>query len=209
MSQDPDLDSAYALSSKEEIEALYEKWATTYDVSFGDAQGYQSPREVALAFVSRGGAGPVLDVGAGTGLVAEFLAKSGVGPIDAVDLSAPMLDVARSKGTYRHLIVADVTQPIFDNPEPYQGIVSAGTFTHGHVGPEGLPPLLDIATPGALFALTVNGEHFEKLRFQAAIDDLADQIADVSLRDFRIYDDRADEDHRDDLARLLTFRKRF
>ncbi len=207
MSDEPDLKSAYALTSNAQVEALYEEWAQSYDTGFGQAQGYQSPREVALGFIGLGGVGPVLDVGAGTGLVAEFLAKAQIGPIDAVDLSAGMLDVARSKGVYRDLIVADVTQPI-DTPNRYQGVVSAGTFTHGHVGPEGLVPLLDIAEAGAIFALSVNREHYKNLGFARAIDDLSDKITDVKLRDFRIYDDRADEDHRDDLAALLSFRKR-
>ena len=207
MLDEPDLKTAYALTSNDEVEALYEEWALSYDTSFGQAQGYQSPREVALGFIGLGGRGPVLDVGAGTGLVAEYLAKANVGPIDAVDLSASMLDVARSKGLYRDLIVADVTKPIVV-AGAYNGVVSAGTFTHGHVGPEGLQPLLDIAAPGCIFALSVNREHFVNLGFEAAIADLSNQIDDVKLRDFRIYDDRADEDHRDDLASLLSFRKR-
>ena len=207
MSDEPDLKSAYALTSNAEVEALYNDWAQSYDTGFGQAQGYQSPREIALGFIGLGGRGPVLDVGAGTGLVAEFLAKAGIGPIDAVDLSESMLDVARSKGIYRDLIVADVTKPI-NAPHRYNGIVSAGTFTHGHVGPDGLLPLIDIAEPGAVFALSVNREHYDNLGFAVAIDDLSDQITEVKLRDFRIYDDRADEEHRDDIASLLSFKKR-
>lgn len=208
MAEEPDLKSAYALTSNAEVEALYDDWAFSYDTSFGQAQGYQSPREIALGFIGLGGTGPVLDVGAGTGLVAEFLTKASVTPIDAIDLSASMLDVARSKGIYRNLIVADVTKPIENAEGPYNGIVSAGTFTHGHVGPEGIPPLLDLAASGAVFALSVNREHFANLGFEAAIVGLSDQIEDVKLRDFRIYDDRADAEHRDDLASLLSFRKR-
>ena len=208
MADEPDLKAAYALNSNDEVEALYDDWATSYDTSFGQAQGYQSPREIALGFVGLGGTGPVLDVGAGTGLVAEFLTKASVGPIDAIDLSESMLNVAQAKGFYRNLIVADVTQPIVNSDLDYNGVVSAGTFTHGHVGPEGLQPLLDIAAPGAVFALSVNREHFANLGFEQAIADLSTQITDVKLRDFRIYDDRADADHRDDLASLLSFRKR-
>ena len=203
----PDVNSAYRLSSKEEIEALYEEWATSYDTAFGHAQGYQSPREVALAFVALGGAGPVLDVGAGTGLVAEFLTRVMIGPIDAIDLSAGMLDVARDKCVYRDLVVADVTQTLDAPLDRYNGVVSAGTFTLGHVGPEGLQPLLDVAAKGAVFALSIQKAHFETAGFEGALDALSDQITDLKLREFRIYDDRADDDHRDDIAFLLSFRK--
>lgn len=47
-------------------------------------------------------------MGAGTGLVAEYLIRGGVDVIDALDLSDEMLGVARMKGFYRHLIAADV-----------------------------------------------------------------------------------------------------
>ena len=71
MSRRPNLEDAYALSSKQDVKDLYSDWAQSYDTGFSDAQGYQMPRVVAQAFVAAGGVGPVLDVGAGTGLVAK------------------------------------------------------------------------------------------------------------------------------------------
>ena len=207
MAKEPDLESAYALNSKEEITALYEVWADSYDAGFGDAQGYQTPREVVLAFIGANGAGPVLDVGAGTGLVAEHMARASIGPIDAIDMSPEMLNVARMKGVYRDLYVGDITGALGIAPNSYSGVVSAGTFTHGHVGPEGLRPLLAIAKSGAVFVLSINRVYFEDLGFQAEIDALGSEITGVRLRDIRIYDDRADSEHRDDLACLLIFRK--
>ena len=207
MVKEPDLKSAYALGSKDEIAALYEAWADSYDSGFGDAQGYQTPREVVLAFIGAGGGGPVLDVGAGTGLVAEHLSRASIGPIDAVDLSPEMLNVAKMKGVYRDLYVGDITGALGIAANSYSGVVSAGTFTHGHVGPDGLKPLLNVAKSGAIFVLSINREHFEKLGFQAEIDKLDTQLTDVQLRDIRIYDDRADREHRNDIASLLIFKK--
>ncbi|MDB4224559.1 methyltransferase domain-containing protein, partial [Granulosicoccus sp.] len=121
MTDDPDLNSAYALETVDDAKRLYANWADTYDSAFGDAQGYVLPREVVRAFIDAGGAGPVLDVGAGTGLVGEGLAASGVGPLDAVDLSEEMLAVAATKGVYRDHIAADITCPL--NLKSYRGIV--------------------------------------------------------------------------------------
>jgi predicted TPR repeat methyltransferase len=208
MAKDPDLKSAYALGSKSEVTALYETWADSYDAGFGDAQGYQSPREVSFAFLGAGGTGPILDVGAGTGLVAEHFARASLGPIDALDISPDMLSVAKMKGLYRDLFVGDITGSLGIESDTYNGIVSAGTFTHGHVGPEGIEPLLKLAKKDSLFVLSVNQKHFEQLGFQETIDDLCERIYDVELRDVRIYDDRADADHRNDIACLLIFKKR-
>lgn len=206
MSDLPNVKDAYALRSADRMKDLYRDWAESYDIGFGVSQGYQIPREVALAFVAAGGQGPVLDVGAGTGLVGEQLQPLGVEVIDGVDLSAEMLGVAMRKGHYRNLIEADVTKPL-PAGHSYNGIVSAGTFTLGHVGPEGIKTLMAAAAADALFVISVNAEHFESAGFSALLSELENEINDVQLKDIRIYDDRADAAHRDDIARLLIFRK--
>ncbi len=207
MNRDPTVKDAYRMSSQDDVKRLYRHWAHSYDSGFGDGQGYQLPRAVAQAFLSAGGVGPVLDVGAGTGLVAEHLARQGVGPIDALDVSEEMLGVARMKGLYRDLIAADVTAPLPSVAGEYRGAISAGTFTMGHVGPEGLLPLLDVAASGAIFVISVNAAHYEAAGFGKQMQTHEPQIKGLTLRDVRIYDDRADEAHRNDMARLMVFRK--
>ena len=205
MTSSPDLENAYALETVDDAKRLYAQWAKTYDSAFGDAQGYVLPREVVRAFVDAGGSGPVLDVGAGTGLVGEGLVASGVSPVDAVDLSEEMLAVAAAKKVYRNQIAADITSPL--NLESYRGIVSAGTFTLGHVGPEGIKPLLDIAEPGCLFVISVNAAHFATAGFSAFLAEIKTEITDSRFEDVRIYTARADLAHRHDQARLIIFNK--
>ena len=203
----PNLEDAYALSSKQDVKDLYSDWAQSYDTGFSDAQGYQMPRVVAQAFVAAGGVGPVLDVGAGTGLVAEQLIAAGVSVIDGLDLSDDMLAVARAKGVYRGLYTGDITVPLSLPKVGYQGVVSAGTFTHGHVGPAAISNLLDVALSGAVFVISVNAAHFQSAGFAAQMGALGDQIHGLTLDDVRIYDERADDAHRNDLARLMVFKK--
>lgn len=205
MSEDPNLEGAYALKSPADTKRLYAAWAESYDVSFGDAQGYLAPREIVRAFAEAGGIGPVLDVGAGTGLVGEGLAAARIGPVDALDLSAEMLDVARGKGVYRDLIEADVTQPL--GLSGFNGIVSAGTFTLGHVGPEGIAPLLMAANSGCLFVISVNAQHFVSAGFEAYLAKIESKIADLRFEGVRLYTDKADLSHRYDMGRIVQFRK--
>lgn len=205
MTDDPSLKAAYALKDNDDVRDLYGTWAETYDSGFADDQGYQLPEQVALAFAEHGGTGPVLDIGAGTGLGAPHLIAQGVDVIDGVDLSPEMLAVAAQKGRYRHLIEADITKPLLGAPT-YAGIVSAGTFTLGHVGPEGVQALLDGAAPGTLFVISVNAQHFESAGFAGFLEGAADQITDLTFKDVRIYDERADSAHQNDMARLLIFR---
>lgn len=205
MTDDINLEGAYALKTPEDTKRMYAAWADTYDSNFGAAQGYLTPREVVRVFVGAGGCGPVLDVGAGTGLVGEGLAAVGVGPIDALDLSEDMLRVAKGKGAYRDLIAADVTQPL--GLTGYRGIVSAGTFTVGHVGPEGIQPLLEIAEQGCLFVISVNAQHYQSAGFEALLVRLDTKIMDLTFQDMRIYSDKADLSHRYDISRLVQFKK--
>lgn len=203
----PDVDAAYGLDGPEAAKRLYEGWAETYDTDFAAASGYRAPGVVAAAYAAAGGAGPVLDVGAGTGLVGEALATLGVGPVDATDLSPEMLEIARGKGVYRALIEADILQGLPVEPGRYAGMVSAGTFTHGHVGPEALDALLRAAAPGALFVLSVHEGVYAPAGFEAKLDALGEAITALSLTPERIYAEGSDSPHADDRMFLVAFRK--
>jgi len=148
---------------------------------------------------------PVLDVGAGTGLIGQAMAG---GEIDALDLSPEMLAVARRKGVYRDLIAADLTGPLALPDGAYGGVVSAGTFTHGHVGPACLPELLRITRPGALFVCTVVPEVYDSAGFGSSLALLVAQgrITPVRFDDFAIYD-HADDAHADARGLIMTFRR--
>ncbi|SFR56329.1 class I SAM-dependent DNA methyltransferase [Litoreibacter janthinus] len=203
----PDLDAAYALETPDDNRQLYGKWAETYDQSFAQQMDYQLPAHVARVFAELGGVGPVLDVGAGTGLLAEALRPISDVKIDALDLSADMLAVAGRKGIYRDLIVGDLTKALPIEAGQYGGVVSSGTFTHGHVGPEVLDQLLTFASTGALFVLSVNAEHFEARGFEAKFKALGDKIDDFHIRTVSIYGAGTDEAHSKDKGHLAVFRR--
>ena len=157
----PDLDAAYALETPEDNRALYADWAASYDSGFAPDMDYQLPRMVGLIFCEAfRGTGPVLDVGAGTGLLAQNIPIRGMLEMDGLDISPDMLAIAKRKGLYRKTIEADLTQPLDLPDAPYAAIVSSGTFTHGHVGPGALYELMRVARPKAIFVLAINAEHF-------------------------------------------------
>jgi hypothetical protein len=131
------------------------------------------------------------------------------GPIDGVDLSPQMLQAALAKGLYRALYCADVTAPM-DLPGGYTGIVSSGTFTSGHVGPEALPHLIALAAPGAVLALSVNLRIWEAQGFGAALQSLGAAIGPAQMLDVPIYGRAAatlDPDHAQDRARIVILRR--
>lgn len=202
-----DLDGAYALATDEDTKKLYASWAESYDVTFAKKMDYVSPTRVAEAYVALKAAGPVMDFGAGTGLLGAELRRLNFDyEIDAIDLSREMLDVAKDKNIYRALYTDNLLEGA-RLPFKYAGVVSAGTFTLGHVGPNALEFLLDACLPGAHFALSINKQHFHECGFQERFDALSDRIGDLRLPEFALYGPNAAGEHKNDLGYLAQFRK--
>jgi SAM-dependent methyltransferase len=208
---DTALTGALTLAGPDACLAYYRDWAASYDSSFATEMQYLLPAHVAAAFIGTGAAGPVLDVGAGTGLLAERLRDMGfAGEIDAVDFSPEMLARAAEKRLYTGLFRADITQPL-DLPRRYAGIVSSGTFTAGHVGPEALPILLDVALPGAQLALSINRRVWSGAGFDRALEGLAasGRITDLQFIEVEIYGAAAaglDPEHAGDRGLIVLCR---
>lgn len=204
----PNLDAAYALETPEDNRRLYADWANTYDSGFVRDMDYRLPQMVALVLAEVfKGPGPILDVGAGTGLVAQHFPLKGMFEMDALDISPDMLAVAAGKGFYRDTIEGDLTGRLDIADQTYGAIVSSGTFTHGHVGPEALDELLRIARPGAVFVLSINAEHFDARGFGQKFKSLAPMIVDVEHRVVDIYGAATDPEHQNDKAHIAVFTK--
>ncbi len=202
-----DLEEAYEINGPEDARRMYGDWAATYDESFGAAWGYIAPREIAAILKAElAGDEPIVDAGAGTGLVGEYLRDL---TVDAFDITPEMLDQARAKGIYRDCILGDLTKPIALPDGVYGAVVSCGTFTHGHVGPECLPELLRITRPGALFVCGTIPAVLDGARFGSELAILVAQgrIEPVRFRDIPIYEG-ANHPHLDDRGLVMVFRKR-
>ena len=200
------LDDAYAIKTPEDARALYRDWAESYDHDFAQSNDYKVPRRVAELFAEHAVErdSPVLDVGAGTGLVGAQLAALGLGDVHAIDISPEMLAVAMRRGCYAHMIEADLTAPLPLPDDAFGGVISAGTFTHGHVGPEALHELVRVARAGALFVLAINAAVFDSAGFGAKLACLP--TTGLTLHDEPIYGPGADPAHRGDIVRIAAFR---
>ncbi len=200
----PKLGTAYALEGADEVRALYRGWASTYDADFIERMAYVLPGIVAGVFRRHGGAGPVLDVGCGSGAVGMQMPGT---RIDGLDLSPEMLAVAAGKGVYTRLIEGDLLARLPLEDSAYRGVISAGTFTNGHVGPEALDELIRVSAEAALFCLGVNAEHFAAHGFGRKLAELhrAGRITAPVLEDHPIYD--AAHDRAGDRSTVVVFRR--
>jgi len=203
------LENAYELETPDDSRTYYRDFAATYDGDFADGLGFVYPSKIAEVYRQMSGPEdvPVADIGCGTGLVAEALGPA-VQPVDGMDISPEMLARAEEKGLYRRTYEIDLTGDLGPICNAYGAVLSSGTFTHGHLGPEVLERLLAIARPGALFVIGVNQAHFKSLGFEQMLTALtsAGRIVSPEQRAVPIYE-KDDHDHSGDTALAVSFRK--
>jgi len=205
----PGLNTAYALKTPQDSIDLYGNWAVTYDSEFAEVNDYCYPALVAELFAERFDANtPVLDVGAGTGLVGEGLATMGVSRVDALDISPEMLAVAMAKGCYHAAITADLTGPLNIADGAYGGITCAGTFTFGHVGPIAIDELIRIGASGALYVLGIHAGVYESAGFAAKFAEYNDLIRGFEILDTPVYGAGAPAEMQKARSSVAVFRKR-
>ena len=180
LARDEFVSGAYALHGTDDTLAFYRKWADAYEGHMVDGLGYIAPRRSAERLVDHlpDRNAEVLDIGCGTGLTSGLLAEQGYGRIDGIDLTPDMIAKAAQRGIYRRLIRADLTRSL-DLPDAcYDGMVSSGTFTCGHVGAEPFDELVRLLRPGGIMSVCVHVAVWRELGFEATLGRL---VADGSL----------------------------
>ena len=173
------VDAAYHLEDEASLVEFYRQWARDYDHQMLDELGYTSPArlgELLRRYLPDRDA-EILDVGCGTGLTCLPLAEAGYRQLDGIDLSPEMVRVAAERGIYRELLVGDLNQALERDDASYDGVVSTGTFTHGHVGPGPLDELLRILRQGGILACSVHQDLWESMGFRARFEALVEQGA--------------------------------
>ncbi len=217
MSDDIGLDDAYSLKSASDVKRLYSRWADTFEKGFLVEHGYVYHEHVVEEFVRRADLEPteaVLDVGCGTGVGGVELRQRGPWPIDGLDLSPEMLAKSADKvgddGTpiYRQLFEANVLEPLNFGNDHYGGMISIGTFTHGHVGPDAIDQLVSLVRPGGLLSLGINEVFYARAGFGAHFEEMvsAGFISEPELVQVPVYDPTvADHDHVNDTALVALF----
>jgi len=159
-------------TSKEELATVYGEWAEQYDTDLIDEMGYVAPAIAAqlLQGYLEDQSAKILDAGCGTGLVGAGLHQKGYRNLEGFDYSAQMLEKAKDKEVYNKLHQGDLTGRLDLPANSYDAIISVGTFTCGHVGPEAFDELIRITKPGGLLCFTVRDQAWEEDNYRVAMD---------------------------------------
>jgi len=156
------LHRAYQSKSVEELAQYYDEWSKDYESHMRNI-GYLHPAMVA-SMVGRHvdiGSGPVLDAGAGTGILGEVLTALGQTEVVGLDASEGMLGLAARKGCYAELHHMFLGKPLDFPDDRFAAVTASGVFTDGHAPLSGFDELIRITRPGRRLVFSVARGYLE------------------------------------------------
>lgn len=172
------IDAALHLDSDpQNVKQFYDDWAKNYNLDTTCSE-YTGPAISAklLSQYLPAKSSKLLDAGCGTGLVGIELQTLGYDRVDGFDLSDSMAAKAIATGAYQQVMGGIDMMRAAENfaGASYAAVLSVGVFTLGHVPPEALMVLLQLANPGGLMLISTRTHYYDQTNFQLVIDDLID-----------------------------------
>ena len=183
----------------ETLDALYDEWAQDYDQQlWASGNPYIA---IATGLVGRNVRdydARILDVGCGTGNMAQVLHQIGYRNIEGLDPSSGMLAVARRKEVYQQLHQLYLGAQVELADASYDAVVAAGVLTHGHAPPESLDGILKLTRTDGIIIFSLSTIAYDEYGFKQKITELDTagqwKKVDTSLL-FRTYPFSAKEAH--------------
>ncbi|XP_048766769.2 methyltransferase-like protein 27 [Ostrea edulis] len=168
--------------SQNELNEAYNDVSKDYDqILLGS--GYKAPESAAWAVTKlfpedERSQKVTLDIGAGTGLVADEMYKKGFRIFDALEPSQGMLDIAKQKGRYRNYICAALGEEPLDIPSAsYDIITVVGSHGPNHIKSEALYELIRLTKSGGVVCIVTRMEHLRNLKeYKDSFFPLCDQL---------------------------------
>ena len=160
-------DVATSATSSQEVAEIYDNWAEDYERRIL-GYGYSTPAVTAWFFgrYVRPEDGPVLDAGAGSGMMGQVLAPHGYQELVGIDVSHNMLELARRKGVYGDLRQMELGGPLDFPTDAFSAVVAAGVFAAGHAPPESFEELIRVTRPGGHVIFSVRTDVYEEGGFK-------------------------------------------
>jgi len=206
------VNNVYSYQSSEDLKKYYNDWAHQYD-SYAEQVEYVLAKYIAMHAAKLMPHAPisVLDIGCGTGIVGEnIFSRRPHSLIDGVDISKKMINLAKLKSNsdgslcYRKFYCQDLTKQNNIIKEQYDFLVSAGTFTLGHLGSDDLICTIKYLKNGGKAIVSVKGDHFEVDNFSTKINKA---ISDGLIKDISIHETNAYNSNFNALNKVIVFTK--
>nr|VFK40413.1 MAG: Methyltransferase domain-containing protein [Candidatus Kentron sp. TC]VFK41890.1 MAG: Methyltransferase domain-containing protein [Candidatus Kentron sp. TC]VFK57660.1 MAG: Methyltransferase domain-containing protein [Candidatus Kentron sp. TC] len=161
------IERLYDTKPPQEIAAIYNRWANTYDADHTKDSDYVAPKKC-LDILKRYAPSKdarLLDVGAGTGLFGQLLYGSGYRNLVGMDVSEGMLIEARKKDVYLALHRGVLGKPLGFSSDTFDAAIAVGVFAPGNGPPAAFDELIRVIRPGGYIIFTLRFEFYEDSGF--------------------------------------------
>ena len=145
------------------VARYYDDWAGAYEADLA-AWDYAAPEDCAERLVPHLTEDPrILDVGCGSGLMAETLARRGVSRMYGIDISTELLEIARRRGRYAALTAHDLQRlPLPAETDAYDAAICIGVMTYIAEPEALLREMARAVRPGGVIAFTQRSDRWEE-----------------------------------------------
>lgn len=122
--------SSPSASPRAYVEGLFDQYATRFDQALTELE-YRIPEQLfgTVTAIRADGGRDIADLGCGTGMCG-ILFRSIAQSLVGVDISQNMLEKARERGVYDHLLRADLLDFLGDHPQSFDLIVTADVLVY-------------------------------------------------------------------------------
>ncbi len=167
------LELVYGAQSNEDLSKAYDGWADSYDEDLENF-GYRVPALVTCltARYVPPDEGVVLDAGAGTGQIGEWLHLAGYRNIVGIDLSDGMIAAAERRNVYQYLRQMILGETLDFSDNSFRAVVSAGVFNASHAPSSSFDELVRITQPSGHLIFSVKQQDIEAAGFRSKFDEL-------------------------------------
>lgn len=183
----PFFNRVYTSVTAEEIMAVYDDWADSYDETVL-SHGYVTPQRcaAALAGLEADRTAPVLDIGCGTGISGMALQAEGFTEVVGSEVNERMLEKAAARGgVYRETILVDVGNPFDFERGTYRHMTAMGVIATGHATPSIIADILDKLAVDGLLVFSLNDHTMEDPEYVAAVDAaVSREAADIAFDEY-------------------------
>lgn len=177
----------YDSHTHDEIMAIYDDWAASYDETVL-SHGYVTPERCAsaLAMLEPEHDAPILDIGCGTGISGLALKAAGFTCVTGSDMNASMLEKARlHEGIYQDLMLVTAENPFDFEPGMFRHMTAMGVIAVGHAPASTIRDVLARLERGGIFVFSLNDHTLEFKEYPETVDAvIAEGIADLVFDEY-------------------------
>jgi len=157
----------YKSQNNQELAQRYNQWAKDYERDLSETLGRPSREpivDLTIKYLPKNAL--ILDAGAGTGTLGQWLQEEGYHNLVGIDISEGMLAEAKKKNVYTDLRPMVLGEPLDFPTATFDAVTACGVFTYGHAPSCSFDELIRVTKPKGYIIFTLRPDFYESSDFK-------------------------------------------